>query len=170
MPPPPKKIHPGLCNRRAGVPPSRSAPPNPPRVQCKAGGGPQDPASRTPPFHCTGRTSLTRVSPGLGELWQGGWWGVQLPPRFWGPLQAAGKGRCVQLRTRSCIPASGEAGGVSRWRRNLLFAPVLQEAGGRKGGGGGVGADSCYYLILFSCLHPGISAMCRLLPGRLGRP
>ncbi|XP_059723841.1 uncharacterized protein LOC132338397 isoform X2 [Haemorhous mexicanus] len=54
----------------------------------------------------------------------------------------AGKGHFVQLGSRSCIPASGEAGGVSRCRRNLLFAPVLQEeslqcAGCSPGGWGG---------------------------------
>lgn len=36
--------------------------------------------------------------------------------------------------------------------------------------GRGGEAGSCYYLILFSFLHPGISAMCRLFPGRLGWP
>lgn len=81
--------------------------------------------------------------PRLGGALRGG--GMQLPPPFWGAPQAAGKGCFMQLRTRSCISASGEAGGVSRWRRNLLFAPVLQEAGGRKGGGG-----VCWQLLLFN--------------------
>lgn len=102
--------------------------------------------------------------------------GVAASSSFAGPPQAAGKGRFVQLRTRSCIAASSEprAGGVSRRRRNLLLAPLLQEnSGERRGRGacdGEVGGGGCYYLILFSCLHPGISAMCRLLPRRLGQP
>lgn len=85
-------------------------------------------------------------------------------------LLSGGPRRCQKndISCGSCIPPSGEAGGVSRCRRNLLFAPVLEETGeGRRGGGGsGEGgrgeAGSCYYLILFSFLHPGMSAMCRL--------
>lgn len=132
-PPPLKKKtpQPGLCNLKTGVPHPALHPPKSFREQLESGGGPQDPPSCTPSLQCTGRTSLWGCPHARGSVF----WGGKLPPAFrWHP-QLPAKGISCSSRSRSCIPASGEAGGVSRWRRNLLFAPVLlQEVGGRKKG------------------------------------
>lgn len=115
---------------------------------------PQHPPRCTPftpqctPLHCTAPllhcTACCRLSPGSGEFWEGA-----VSASF--PRPPAKGVSCNG--TRSYTAVSGEdAGGVSHWRRNSLFARVL--------GNGGGGGRGCYYLILFSFLHPGISAMC----------
>lgn len=90
------------------------------------------------PLHCTANTSLPGCPQAQGSFVGEGF---SFPLLLGGPRRL----RLVRLRSRSCISASGEAGGVSRWRRNLLFAPVLREAGGRKRGG-----DDDWRLLLFN--------------------
>lgn len=148
-----------------GTPILLCIPLKPPRSNKSRRGTPES-TQLHPPLHPTGKMSL----PGCPRA-GGSFWGCS-SPSFSGSPQAAGKGRCVQLRTRSCISVSAEAGGVSRWRRNSLFVPVLQEAGGRKSWGESWGGLS-WRLLLFNFIFlPPSRNLCNVpaAPGRLGRP